>query len=257
MNGSTNGTSFGYSSRNITEFLNIIKNEYLVRIQDQEEIYNKICSSIRGEAVTAMGLSEGTYGMGITYSAVTNGWYAPEAQEFCNNVLRPKAEESFRKANQGYKEIFEAVRLAAMKWSQATGNLATYPAWDVDYRKPNVNYAVLAQKNGVAGIDPMLGTTINDISRACSQVYYRGSQIFDYMKSNNSLFIGAEQAQALNKKIQNILNQLQENSNTVCVEVKRQIDASIEKYQALAKQIAANFNSGVVESATASVNNGQ
>ena len=240
MNGSTNGV-VGFNPDNLVRLMNSLNSNYAK------------CNTFLSEIFTVSGTM-----MFQNMSSIT-GWYAPEAVEFEKNVLIPMQEAMSNEIRNLHTDLYLKLQNSSEKWSQTTGSATVLPQGDM-LRSAYESYAPMAKmtdSNGNISVSPNLIEILNKAKTSELQLCDEElKNSLNYVKQN-SVFLGAGQQDELIKKLEYLHRTMHDKAVEYYDKAISKVTESINKYQAIARQVAANFNSGVVESATASVNNGQ
>lgn len=195
------------------------------------------------------------------------GWYAPEAVDFFDKRFIPAFYDIYQQVGNLFRDYYMRVQDACVSWCVATGTTrpntggkrwesGTPAAGGMD-AVSKFGPAKSQDKDGNIRISRNITNYLNN----CKQSIKTQGDMFEneainlIKKSAASSFFGMDQQTQLINGINKLIKTINEKTIEITNALITEINASVDKYENIAKQIAAGFNNAI-ESATAAVNNG-
>lgn len=252
MNGSTSNGVVGFNVENARRTADSLNASF-----------NAFYDLIDGAMFTLAGLifTDGDFGgRGVGGPvAKSYGWYAPEAVQFDDNVFTPKRLELINNMHKLYVDVYEKVENSIIKWAQTTGvenvSITRFTRTVMKGQGTLHPDAKNSDANGNVRISPDLAELIASKKREIMNSYSeRGTEIVDFLRGTES-FIGAGQQSTLISNISKMLDVVEKEIIAVYDQAIKGVNASIQKYTSIAKQVAGSFGGSPTSSASGSTSN--
>lgn len=194
-----------------------------------QNIYNEMVSSFVNHTNTFM-------------SNMSYSWACPEAVNYFRNIFCPEFNSYLIGIDSSVENIFNTINYAARSWSETSG--LSYPGVSFN-RFPHNSFDASNMResiNGTVGIDGNACTSHLDIlNKINNMINANLNGIIDVLR--NATFVGNGQQTSLVQSVNNIKNRINESFSDLVVEIKGQINSTINKYNLTAKNVASTFSS--------------
>ena len=178
----------------------------------------------------------------------TEAWYAPEAVKFDNDVFLPAYKQLYDSVVRLFNAMYDRVKEGVKKWAVTTGTVVpSIPQLSTDNKSLHKYEERPRAKNtdnfGNIRISPRLIAEIKKAKTHAIEGYCRlnGETIKTFVRDTRT-FLGADQQEAFSRNVNNMLDKIEKEVGELFDIAEREVQKSIEKYQAIAKQIASSFN---------------
>ena len=195
------------------------------------------------------------------------GWFSDEAVAFYRNEFELVSKDLSNALSATYNDYYLKVQDAIGKWCATTG-VREVPNVGMQHESPIgvewkegmfLGYPVKNRdNNGNIRISRILGEELNKYKTTIKREFDIACEeaVKIISKTTMDSFFGMGQQQALIDRVKKSMANIQNETIMLTSSIIAEVNAAVQKYESIAKQIAAGFNNAI-ESATAAVNNGQ
>lgn len=183
------------------------------------------------------------------------GWYAPEAIEFEKNVFLPCYENLSKSIYNIYITPFNKIVEATKRWCQTTGIVYSNISDHIGegsltngysiYHRNDLQNAKATDENGNIRISPDLpNLIIKEKNRFFSKDYLDLHENLIRLLSHtgSAAFLGASQGSLLIAMVEGMCRRVEKEVAGLYDTAAREVQKSVDKYRALAQQVAGSFN---------------
>lgn len=197
---------------------------------------NKI-QTIYNEMVSSFVNYTNTFLSNMSYS-----WACPEAVGYFRNVFCTEFNSYLVSIDSAVENIFNTINYAARTWSETSGlayggvNFGRFPhnSFDASIIRESIN--------GSVGIDgSACQSNMEILNKISNMVNANLNSMINVLR--NASFVGNGQQTSLVQSVNSIKNKINESFSDLVVDIKGQINSTIQKYNLTAKTVTSTFSS--------------